>query len=207
MSNVDIGEYNKEFHEFDVAFADIMDEFSKAINTFKNNERFIRTRSLLAFSLMEVVCGIFNQYYDLRLENRALLKRWIKEYCLTDKNEGYTRNPYFKRIDEEYLYKFRNSIIHAFALPGPEGASAIMIPNGIETAENMQKLDQGFSRKGVTAIFISPDSLTGLVIKGAELLLQEMIVPDDKIDDIQFERIKRINAEFFRRGTKIVPLQ
>lgn len=192
--------------EVDSVIAGWLDEITKAVTTLGNSEVFIRTRLLIAFALLEVLCGVFDKYHDLNLTNRPLLKRWLREYCLTPKNQAYANHPYLKRIDDERLYKFRNSIMHAFAIPESEGGVAVIVVNGSELDSKLQKMDAALSRKGITAIFISPDSLTGLFAAGAKILMSEMFVSVDAATPQHLEGMSRVRREFFRRGSKKMSL-
>jgi hypothetical protein len=203
---MDIEEYKKIKHEIDETIASIFEEFSGAINLFKNNEGFMRMRLLIAFSFAEVVCGVFDKYFNLNLGPTLLMKKWFKEYCLTETNKVFKNHQYFKKIDEEYLYQLRCSIIHAFALPEYKKGFAVMFPNGIETAENMQKMDRGFTQAGIDPIFISSDSLMQLFLEGFVLLHAQIFVPENTLTDEDYKGMERIYKEFYRRGAKPIPL-
>jgi len=201
-----IEEYRKIAKEIDETIASIAEEFTNSINLFKNDIKFLRMRLLIAFSFAEVVCGIFDKYFDLKLGNKELMKKWFKEYCLIETNDVYKNHAYFKKIDEEYLYQLRCSIIHAFALPEQKGKLAVMFPNGAETADNMKKIDAGFTKEGFIPVFISPDSLTQIFIKGFIGLHKNIFVSEDALTKENYEGMERVHKEFFRRGAKPVPL-
>ena len=203
---MNIEEYKKISKEVDETIAAIVEEFTDAINLFKNDGKFVRMRLLIAFSFAEVVCGIFDKYYNLNLGNTELMKKWLKEYCLIDVNDVYKNHPYFKKVDEEYLYQLRCSVIHAFALPEQKGKLAVMFPNGSETADNMKEIDRGFTKAGLNPVFISPDSLTQLFIRGFTGLHKNIFVSESILTTENYEGMKRIHKEFFRRGAKPVPL-
>jgi hypothetical protein len=193
--------------EIDVTLSDIIDEFTETNKLLDSNKNLVRIRLLIDFSLLEVLCVVFNQYYNLKLGDRALLKKFIKEYCLTNKNTVYNEHPYLNKIDEDYLYELRCSIIHAFALPEQKGNLAVTFPNGSENAPIIKKIEEGFKAKGINAVFISTGSLIKLFIKGGMILIEEMLPAVDKPTEAQFESVQRVYKEILRRGSKPVPLE
>ncbi len=196
-------EYEKIKNEVDATLAEIIEEFSAVTELLKKDTTLVRTRLLIAFSFLEVISGIFDKYYGLNLTNALLLKKWMKEYCLVQKNEIYKNHPYLHKIDEEYLYILRNGIIHAFALPEPPDPKfAIVFPNGIETADNMRELENVLIKDGKIPVFISPDSLTNLFIQGSKILMEEMFVPFENTTPEKIEGLKRVQMEFHRRSAK-----
>jgi len=197
-------EYEKTRNEVDKIIVDFIDEFSKTINLLKKDNSLIRMRFLIAFSFTEVMCGIFDKYYNLNLGNEKLMKEWFQKYCLTNDNNVYKNHPYIRKIDERYLYKLRCSIIHAFALPEYEGKQAIMFPNGPETAKNIVEIDKRFSEAGFDPVFISPDSLTTLFIKGGMLLIKE-VMNSQSVKSA--EGLLRVRKELHRRGAAPIPLK
>lgn len=204
---MNIKEYRKMTEEVDKTLADIVEEFSSSINLFKNDGKFLRMRLLIAFSFTEVVCVIFDKYYDLNLGNTELMKKWFKEYCFVETNDVFKNHPYFKKINEEYLYQLRCSIIHAFALPEKIGNLAVMFPNGDETSDNLQKIDKGFTEKGLIPVFISPDSITKLFLLGFKLLHENIFVPENMLTTENYLGMERIYKEFYRRGAKPIILK
>lgn len=197
-------EHEKLRSEVDEIIGYFMDEFNKTIKLLKNDNSLIRMRFLVAFSFAEVMCGIFDKFYCLNLGNENLMKKWFKEYCLTDKNDVYKKHKYFNKIDESYLYEFRCAIIHAFALPEQKDKRAIMFPNGPETAKNIVEIDKKFSEAGYDPIFISPDSLTGLFIKGGMFLIKEVL----SIRSVKsMKGLLRVRKELHRRGAAPIPLE
>ena len=198
--------YKKISDEVDVDLSDIIDEFTKAIQSLSNQARFVRTRLLISFSLLEVVCGLYNSYYQLGLANRQLLLQFIEKYCFIATNKTFSTHPYFKDMTSEHLYKFRNSIIHAFALPEAENRISITVPNGSESAEVIKKMEAGFKKVGHKVIFISADGLTALFLDGFRTLHGEIFKVPSNATQEQFEGMERIRTEFTRRGSKPIPL-
>ncbi len=96
-------EYEKIKIEVDSTLADIIEEFSIVTELLKTDTSLVRTKLLIAFSFLEVISGVFDKYYNLNLPNSSLLKKWIKEYCLVEKNEVYKNHQYLNKIDEEYF--------------------------------------------------------------------------------------------------------
>ncbi|MGC9603192.1 MAG: hypothetical protein ABSF47_01830 [Minisyncoccia bacterium] len=199
-------EYEKLLKEVDTRLAEIVDEMSAAIGTLKNDERFVRTRLLIAFSFSEIVCNLYNAYFNLGLANRQLMEKWFKEYCLTDKNPTYKKHHYLGMVDEAFMYKFRCAIVHTFGLPEPENGVSITVPNGIETSEVIKKMDEGFSKRGHKVAFISADSLTQLFIDGFTLMHPEVFKKVEVATQPDFDGLERISKEFERRGARGVPL-
>jgi hypothetical protein len=134
------------------------------------------------------------------------MKRWFREYCLNDKNYLYITHAYLKKINEDYLYDLRCSIVHAFALPEYKGKFAVMIPNGVETALSMKKIHENFEKSGLDPVFISSDSLMSLFIKGFTLLHEQIFVHEDNVTSEVILGMKRIDQEFNRRGAKTIKL-
>src|SRR5258708_3907997 len=98
--------YKNVYKEVDERLVEIFEEFSNTRQILQNDLRFVRTRLLISFSLLEIICNLYNTYFDLHLNNKALLEKWLKEYCLTDRNPTYKNHPYFKMITDGHLYKF-----------------------------------------------------------------------------------------------------
>ncbi len=184
----------------------IVDEISAAIGVLKNDERFVRTRLLMAFSFSEILCNLYNAYFNLGLGNRQLMEKWFKEYCLTDKNPIYKNHPYLGMVDESFMYKFRCSIVHTFGLPEPENGVSITVPNGIETSDVIKDWDKKFSSVGHKVAFISADSLTQLFIDGFTLMHPEVFKKVEVATKADFDGLERISKEFERRGARGVPL-
>ncbi len=200
-------EYKKIAHDVDIDLSDIIDEFTKSIQSLSNQHRFVRIRLLISFSLLEVICGLYNTYYKLELANRQLLLQFIDKYCFTSTNKTFNDHPYFKYITTEHLYKFRNSIIHAFALPEVENGISITVPNGSESAEVIKKMEAGFKKAGHKVIFISADGLTALFLNGLRILHKEIFKVPNNVTQEEFNGIERIKNEFTRRGSKPITLQ
>lgn len=199
--------YQDMVKEVDTVIADILNEFVETNELLNNNKNLVRIRILISFSLLEVLCVIFNQYYDLKLADRALLKKFIKDFCLTDKNEFYKNHPYLNRIDEGYLYELRCSITHAFALPEQKNNLAVTFPNGPENTSFIKEIEKGFKEKGLNPVFISPDSLLRLFLKGGMMLVTEMFpnIINEPTKE-QLEAIQRVYKEVLRRESKPIPL-
>ncbi len=198
--------YKNILQEVDTNLTEILQEFSDSISILHNDERFVRTRLLIAFSLLEIICNLYNAYFNLSLSNQKLLEKWIKEYCLKDENPTYKRHAYMKSLTASHLYKFRNSIIHAFGLPEPENGLYITVPNGFETADVIKKMDENFRRLGHNIAFISADSLVRLFIDGFTLMYPEIFKDVTIANQDDLEGLERINKEFGRRGAKGIPL-
>ncbi len=203
---MDQEKYRKLYQEIDNTLADIVQEFSDSRGVLQNDQRFVRTRLLLGFSFLEILCNLYNAYYSLSLSNRALLEKWLKEYCLSDRNPTYKAHPYMKMLTEVHVYKFRNSIIHAFGLPEPENGISITSPNGVETSDVIKKMDEGFKKAGHQVAFISADSLLQLFIDGFTLMHPEIFKDVATATQTDLEGLERIVKEFGRRGAKGVPL-
>lgn len=199
--------YEETKREVDEIIARIMHEFNKTINLLRSDKSIVMMRLLVIFSFAEIMSGIFNKFYNLRLDQRELMKKWFKEYCLTDKNEIYKNHLYIKKIDEKYLYDLRCSVMHAFALPEQKNnKKAIMFPNGSETADNIKEMDKKWVKAGFDPVFISPDSLTTLFLKGGMNLVKEVLNPEESASSSDFEGLKRVRREFYRRGMVAIPL-
>ena len=183
----------------------ILEEFTLVIKLLGNGRQCVRTRLLLNFSLLEVICTIYNSYYNLELANRELLKKYINEYLLVEKNIVYREHQDIKNITVEHLYKFRNSIIHAFSLPEAEGGLSIVVPNGSEKTDVIDKMRKGFVTAGHKVAFISPDSLTALFTAGAQMLLLE-IFGSKIVAQEDYNALLRVSVEIERRGTKAISL-
>lgn len=199
-------EYRTISKEVDETIGSILQEYTDAINLFRNDGKFVRMRLLVSFSLAEVVCGIFCKYFNLGLGNDALMKKWFAEYCFVDSNVVYKEHLYLKKIDSEYLYQLRCSIVHAFALPEQKGTLTVMFVNGLETAENIKRIDAGFTKEEFTPVFISPDSLTQLFLKGFGLLHSKIFLPEGILTKENYDGMERVHKEFYRRGAKPINL-
>ncbi len=199
-------EYRVIFKEVDETIGNIFTEFQDVITVLKNDGRFVRTRLLLAFSFAEVICGIFDKFYNLNLGNEDLMKKWFKEYCLTDKNQVYREHQDIKKLDENYFYKLRCSVVHAFALPEQEDKNAILFVNGNESHQNLDKFRKGFTEKGFKPMIISPDSITAFFIDGASNFCKEVFVNENIATVDNFNSLKRVRDEFYRRGAKHIKL-
>lgn len=203
---MDQQKYKELFKEVDERFAEVVQEFSDSRNALNNDQRFIRTRLLMAFSFLEVICGLYNAYFDRQLENRALLKEWLEKYCVTDSNLVFKSHPYIRMLSVEQIYKFRNSIIHAFALPEPENNVSIMVPNGSESSEVIIKMDEGFRKLGHTVAFVSADSLLQLFLAGYTLMHPDIFKDLTIATQSDFDSLQRVVKEFGRRGARGIPL-
>ena len=203
---IDNKKYEELYQDVDIRLADMVEEISAAIGVLKNNQRFFRVKLLISFSLLEIICNLYNAYYNLGMGDRALLEKWLKEYCLTDKNPTYKAHPYFKMVDEVFLYKFRCAIVHAFGLPEPENGVSISVPNGSEATEVIRKLDEDFKKLGHRVAFISADGLTKLFIDGFTLMHPEIFKPVSVATQADLDGLERISKEYVRRGARGVSL-
>lgn len=206
MDNLEQINYKKIFDEVDLNLTDIVDEYYRINQKIGNDEKLIRVRFLLAFSLMEVVCNMYEKYFDLKqLTHKKLLPQWIKTYCFTEKNNTYKNHPYFKKITPEHLYNFRNSIVHALALPEPEnGISICGTGAGDDTSDRVKKYDVGFTGFGHNVAFISPDSLTKLFIDGLTQLHAEIFISPENVTPGGVKGMERVLKEIRRRGAKSI---
>jgi hypothetical protein len=203
---VDTKKYIELCREVDARLAEIVDEISAVIGALKNDKRFVRTRLLIAFSFLEILCNLYNSYYDLGLGNRALMEKWLKEYCLVDKNPTYKSHPYLKMIDAVHMYKFRCAIVHTYGLPEPEKGISITVPNGSETSSIIKKMDEGFLKIGHRVAFISADQLVKLFIDGFTIMHPEIFRDFGVATQNDLDGLERIYNEFGRRGARGVPL-
>ena len=206
MRIMDIDKYKNLFQEVDYRLTEIVEEFSATRAVLQNDQRFIKTRVLLAFSFLEVLCNLYNSYFNLGLANRALIEKWLQKYCLTYRNATYKTHPYMNMLTEAHLYKFRNAITHAFGLPEPENGISIATPNGSESSDSIKKMDEGFKKVGHTVAFISADSLLQLFIDGFTLMHPEIFKDDTQANQAGLEGLGRIVKEFGRRGARGIPL-
>jgi len=203
---MDIEKYKEISQEVDARLADIVDEFTYAINALKNDSRVVRTRLLIAFSLLEVVCNLFNAFFNLGLGNRALLEKWLNDFCLNDMNRTFKAHPYLRMITPAHMYKFRNAIVHTLGLPEPENGISITVPNGTETAEIIKKMDEGFKSLGHKVAFISADELTKLFLDGYAMMHLAIFKNPATAVQSDLDGLVRILSEFNRRGARPVPL-
>ena len=203
---MDQEKYNNLFQEADARLVEIIQEFYHSRSVLQNDQRVVRTRLLLSFSFLEITCSLYNAYLDLSLSNRALLEKWLKEYCLTNRNPTFKNHPYLNMMTENHLYKFRNSIVHAFGFPEPENGISITSPNDIETSSNIKKMDEGFKNLGHQVAFISADSLLQLFIDGFTLMHPEVFKDAINATQSDLEGLERIVKEFGRRGARSIPL-
>lgn len=203
---MDKTKYKNLAEEIDQRFSEIAQEFNDSRSMLKNDGRVVRTRLLLAFSFLEVICNIYNIYFNLRLTNKSLLLKWIKEYCLDTKNRTYKAHLYLSRIDELHLYKFRNAIVHAFSLPEAENGVSITVPNGLETAPIIERLDVKFKKAGHIIAFISPDSLLQLFLDGFMIMYPEIFKNVSTATQSDLEGLERVANEFNRRGAHGISL-
>jgi len=197
--------YIKIFNQIDKDLSEVIEEFFVTLNLIKEDKKLVKMRLLIAFSFLEVVCGVYNQFYGLQLTDKALLKKFIKNYCLIDRNEIYNDHPYLNKINEIYLYDLRCSITHAFVLPEHKGEEFIMIVNGDEKHEKVERMNRAFSKKGIKSIFISPYSLSSLFLKAGEIFIKEMRDKQNNPTKEDLDAINRVAKEFLRRGAKMIP--
>jgi len=126
---------------------------------------------------------------------------------LIDKNEVYANHEHLKDIDDEYLYAFRCSVVHAFSLPEQKDEIALVVINGQESAFFRRKeLKEGLSKRGLVPVIVSVDSLTALITKGAIDLQHEIFVPFETLNENQVDGILRVHKELYRRGSATIPL-
>lgn len=203
---MDKNKYKILVKEVDDRLAEIVEEFSGARSLLQDDQRFVKTRLLLAFSFLEVLCNLYNSFFNLGLGNRALLEKWIKEYCFTKKNNTYINHPYIGMLTEPHLYKFRNAVIHAFGLPEPENGISITSPNGSESTEIIKKMDEGFKNLGHSVAFVSADSLLQLFIDGFTIMHPEIFKDVAVATQSDLEGLERIVKEFGRRGARGISL-
>jgi len=201
-----IGEYKKVSDEVDARLSEIIDEISYAIGVLKNDSRLVRTRLLIAFSLLEIVCNLYNVYFNLGLGNRALLEKWLEDFCFTDINPTFKSHPYLRMISASHMYKFRNAIVHTFGLPEPENGVSITVPNGTETADVIKKMDDGFKSLGHSVAFISADELTKLFISGYIMMHPAIFKNPATASSSDLDGLNRVLKEFNRRGARPVSL-
>lgn len=200
--------YTKIFNQVDIELVDMIEEFNATLNLIKEDKGLIRMRLLIAFSFLEVMCGIYNQYYNLGLADRRLLKQFMKNYCLNDKNQPYKNHHYLNKIDEYYLYNLRCSIVHAFALPEhkDEDKTCVLFINGDEEHEVIKEKDKEFSSQGFIPVFIDPDSLMRLFLRAGEMFFKEMKNKQENASKKDVDAISRVAKEFYRRGAKKIPI-
>lgn len=200
-------DYKKISDAVDVDISRTVEEYNDAVVLLKNNEKVIRIRVLIAFSFLEFICNLYNTYFNLGLNNRALMLKFLGDFCFTEKNQTYKNHPYLHLISVEQMYKFRNAIVHALALPEPENGISITIPNGDENSSVIKKMDEDFKKLGHTVAFISADQLMKLFIEGLTMIHPMIFIEPSKANDLDMEAMNRLNKEFARRGAKPIAMR
>ncbi|MEI6810867.1 MAG: hypothetical protein WCK60_02335 [Candidatus Nomurabacteria bacterium] len=196
-------EYRQVCKEVDISLGEMFDEFVRAQTLLESDKNLVRIKLLISFSLLEIFSSIYNNFYNLGHGNSRQIIEFLEKYCFVKNNTTYVEHSYIKRLNPERIYKFRNSIIHSFALPQYENPTITVI-NGSEDSEVIKKFEEGFANKGESVVFLSPDSLTKLFICGFTLLHFEIFVPDDKFTENHLNGVKEVFKEMQRRGAKII---
>jgi len=206
---MNISEYEKALNDVDKVIAGTVAEFNTAINLLrKQAPELVRIRLVLAFMFAEMTCVNFDKFYNINLPPKELMKKWFDEYCLNTKNDVYKKQPYFNKIDTEYLYQLRCSLIHAFALPEPEKNKniAVMFMDKGDAPQRAKEIGAKFTKAGHVPVFISPDSMTALILGGAIMLHKEIFVDGSEATQKNLEGLKRMLNEFQRRGACSISL-
>lgn len=198
--------YEKLRNEFDVSLSEIIQEFTDAITQLGNKKEFIKIRLLIAFSLLEVIANLYGIYNNHNVGNETLLTEWLKKYCFTEANKKYHEHSDIKKVTPDHLYKFRNAIVHFFALPEEFNNKHFMVVNGREDDPSLDKY-RNLSRGIISeVIVISPDSLTALFLDGGRLFLNGIFIPLNFATSNHLLGLQRLSKEMYRRGAKRLPL-
>lgn len=198
-------EYKKTCKEIDISLGEMFDEFIRTQTLLEPDKNLVRIKLLISFSLLEIFSHIYNNFYNLGYGNSRQITEFLKKYCFVKNNTTYMDHTYIKQLTPERICKFRNSIIHSFALPQYESPT-ITVVNGSEDSDVIKKFREEFAKKGENVVFLSPSSLTKLFIDGFTLLHSEIFVSDDKFTEKHLEGVKKVFNEMYRRGAKTIQL-
>lgn len=206
MQSDEIEKYKTVSGEVDEVLADIVNEMSRAIGSLDDEPLLVRTRLLIAFSFLEVVCNVFNAFLDLKLRNRALMEKWLKEFCLNDINPAFAAHPYARMVTPAHMYKFRNAIVHSFALPEPDGGITITVPTVNEMAESITAAHAAYRDAGQHVAFISAGGLMNIFTAGYQIMHVFLFKNPEIATKKDLEGLERVLIEFNKRGAKFMPL-
>lgn len=172
-----------------------------------------RVQLLVCFSMIDIFGSYWHSYLTEKTStqsNRAT--QWLEKFCFSEKNKDNIAN--FKEMDVSLTLSLRNSIVYFFALPKPEGNNPgiVLIQNNFPDNQ-IEIHKKKFKNRGVKILYIKPAWIKDWLIKGAELMFEEMVknIELSKTDNekawnhidginriyekIQFEGAKRIDLE------------
>lgn len=158
------------FKFFKEAIEDVGSVF--AIDKDNRNYTSERVQLICVFTFIDVVASYWYEYLGKNGTQKERFINWVKQYCLTEKNDQYTGTD-FVNLTDENMYAFRSSMVHFFGIAGLEGNYKISIATNRIDDNLIKKWQNGFREHGHLVIIIKPKKLYNLILEGAVLMLNE----------------------------------
>lgn len=152
----------------------------EAKHTFQKNEKGddilpARVQLLVCFSMIDIFASYWHCYLKEKTDKQSeRATQWLEQFCFSKENNYNNLN--LKNIDVNLILSLRNSIVHFFALPKPEEnqPGIVLIQNNFPD-DQIEVHEKKFKNKGAKVLYLKPAWIKDWLIKGAELMFEEMM--------------------------------
>lgn len=210
-------EHSKKDKEVFDFFREVMNAVSSAFVTHNNGNSYVepRAQTILLFSFVDVCASYWYEYSNITDTPKKRFIAWFESYCLNKRNKYYLGTD-FAKVPASRFYDFRSSLVHFFGLAAvdpndSEEYSYMLVPNNAVKSK-IQKLREGFRKRGRKVIIFSPVQLRRLVFQGALVMLDEwkQVINQAQMNEqkkwAHIEGIDRIYKKFYSEGAKTLQL-
>lgn len=192
---------DRVFGFFDAALKDIGTVFKRD----QNGRSFASERMQLiaVFSLIDIIASYWFEYQGKNKKKTGHGERfaaWINEYGLAPRNHSYSGTD-FAKLTTERLYHFRCSMIHFMGMSDGKARPAICIASNEIKKSEVQKMREGFRKRGVQVVIFKPKQLYNLICDGVIEMMddwKEIILESDKDDTMKWAHMEGIDRIFQR---------
>lgn len=171
----------------------------------------IRSQMIVLFANLEVLFALNIAYQNqtdddnfIRNEmarSKKAVRQFLKNYCLSDKNEWYRKNKNWFLVSPWEFRKFRNSLTHFFSV----SAGISISPEAMKSQANETR--EALVKTGNNISFISPEDLREIT-KGAFILMMKSWNEDSLSRPEDFlKRIQMVQSVVKKNGSVLMRFQ
>jgi hypothetical protein len=200
---------NKVFRFFSEAVEDIGTAFR--VNESGKDLVAARVQLITVFTFIDVMASYWFEYLGENGTQQQRFNAWMNDYCLTEVNAEYKKEPEFQKLTSTRVYSFRSSMVHFLGLSEYSEGYYILIATNERPEEEIERLKKAIKDKSRPVIIIKPKKLHNLITDGATLMLHAMQknINDSKLDDVKkwahVHGIDRIFKKTEKEGAVKIP--
>lgn len=196
MNQIEWDALEKDFYEnMKVYFDELYESILKLRqNSKKYDDPYARSQLCIAFIAVdtfarfhEIFSGVRGD--DLDKDNAKRFKKWISKFVLTEDNDVYKANKTKIRVNEDVVWKLRNSLLHFYSFPkstdGTKLGFMFNIPDSLHTT-----VEVGMKQKGHRIKFIDLHHLIQAIFSGFPLFMMDLKKQIEESPEKYIESVK-----------------